>query len=66
MVHEPTFLLLDEPTTGLDREGTERLLVAVREEAARGAIVVFVTHDAAVAERIATRRLVLERGRFQA
>jgi len=66
MVHEPTFLLLDEPTTGLDREGTERLLVAVREEAARGAIVVFVTHDAGVAERIATRRLVLERGRFRA
>jgi heme exporter protein A len=66
MVHAPTFLLLDEPTTGLDREGTERLLEAVRAEAGRGAIVVFVTHDAAVAERIATRRLILERGRLQA
>jgi heme exporter protein A len=66
MVHAPTFLLLDEPTTGLDREGTERLLETVKAEADRGAIVVFVTHDAAVAERIATRRLILERGRLQA
>jgi heme exporter protein A len=66
MVHAPRFLLLDEPTTGLDREGTERLLQAVRAEAARGAIVVFVTHDAAVAETIGSRRLVLERGRLRA
>src|SRR5579859_4594801 len=66
MVHAPTFLLLDEPTTGLDREGTDRLLDAVRTEASRGAIVVFVTHDASIAESIATRRLVLERGHLKA
>jgi heme ABC exporter ATP-binding subunit CcmA len=65
MVHGPTLLLLDEPTTGLDVEGVERVLAAVREEASRGAIVLFVTHDAAVAEKIASRRLHLERGRLR-
>jgi len=64
MAHEPTLLLLDEPTTGLDMEGVDRLLEAVKEEANRGCIVIFVTHDAAIAERICTRRLRLERGRL--
>jgi heme exporter protein A len=66
LVHGPRLLLLDEPTTGLDPEGVERLLAAVAEEASRGCIVVFVTHDAAVAQKIATRRLYLERGRMRA
>jgi heme ABC exporter ATP-binding subunit CcmA len=65
MVHGPSLLLLDEPTTGLDLEGVERLLAAVKEEASRGAIVIFVTHDAAVAEKIASQRLRLERGRLR-
>lgn len=65
LVHEPSVLLLDEPTTGLDPEGVERLLTAVNEEVSRGCIVVLVTHDAAVAERVATKRLYLERGRVK-
>jgi heme exporter protein A len=66
MVHAPSLLLLDEPTTGLDLEGVERLLAAVKDEASRGAVVIFVTHDAAVAEKIAAHRLHLERGRLRA
>ncbi len=66
LVHAPALLLLDEPTTGLDPEGIERLLDAVAEEVARGCMVIFVTHDSAIAERIATQRLRLERGRLKA
>jgi heme exporter protein A len=66
MVHAPSLLLLDEPTTGLDLEGVDRLLAAVKDEASRGAVVIFVTHDAAVAEKIASHRLHLERGRLKA
>jgi len=65
LVHAPSVLLLDEPTAGLDAEGVGRLLSAVSEEVSRGCIVVFVTHDASVAEQIATRRLYLERGRLR-
>jgi ABC-type multidrug transport system ATPase subunit len=66
LVHEPSLLLLDEPTAGLDTEGVERLMTAIAEEAAKGCIVVFVTHETPIAERIATRRLYLERGRLRA
>jgi len=65
MVHAPSLLLLDEPTNGLDAEGVERLVAALGEEAARGSIVVLVTHDAALASRVAARRLYLERGRLR-
>jgi len=64
VVHAPSLLLLDEPTNGLDTDGVERLVVALQEESRRGCIVVLVTHDAVLAERIAARRLRLERGRL--
>lgn len=65
LVHAPSLLLLDEPTTGLDAEGIERLLGAVVEEAARGCIVVLVTHDTTVSDRVAHRRLHLQQGRLR-
>lgn len=38
-------LILDEPTVFLPREGVERLFEIVREVAARGVSVIFVSHD---------------------
>jgi heme exporter protein A len=66
MIHAPSLLLLDEPTNGLDAEGVERLVAALSEEVRRGCIIVLVTHDAALAARVAGRRLYLERGRLRA
>jgi ABC-type multidrug transport system ATPase subunit len=63
LVHAPRLLLLDEPTAGLDRASTDRLRDVVRAEAARGAVVVVVTHDAVFAEEVADVRVELERGR---
>jgi heme ABC exporter ATP-binding subunit CcmA len=61
----PRLLLLDEPSTGLDAAGTARLVDVMRQERARGAIVVLVTHDAALAESVADRRLQLKGGKIQ-
>jgi heme ABC exporter ATP-binding subunit CcmA len=63
LVHDPTLLLLDEPTAGLDARSAERLTEVVREEARRGAVVVVVTHDAVFAEALGDDFLELSRGR---
>lgn len=63
LLHEPTLLLLDEPSTGLDASSLERLVEAVKLERERGAIVVLVTHDQTLSERIADRRIQLSQGR---
>jgi heme exporter protein A len=63
LVHRPALLLLDEPTTGLDSAATARLQGVVREEAARGAVVIVVTHDVGFAEAMESQVLWLERGR---
>ena len=62
LVHEPKLLLLDEPTTGLDKDGVVVLSKVVRAEAKRGAIVIVVTHDDGFARDVGDERLLLERG----
>jgi heme exporter protein A len=66
LLHRPTLVLLDEPSTGLDAASTARLVDVVKDERARGAIVAVVTHDEGFAAAIATRRVRLSRGRVEA
>ncbi len=63
LVHEPSLVLLDEPSTGLDKAGVSRLRRVIEEEVARGAIVAVVTHEPQLFEGVERRRIVLERGR---
>ncbi|MBI4699555.1 MAG: ABC transporter ATP-binding protein [Deltaproteobacteria bacterium] len=63
LVHSPSLLLLDEPTTGLDRAGTERLLGALDERLAGGAIAVVVSHGLEALGERCRQRIVLRRGR---
>jgi heme exporter protein A len=63
LVHTPNLLLLDEPSTGLDGRSVERLVVVAREEAARGAVVVVVTHDRALTEALGGSVIRMDRGR---
>lgn len=65
LVHSPSLLLLDEPTTGLDHSGVELLRNVVRDEAKRGATVVVVTHDLRFAMSVADAWWRLERGHVQ-
>lgn len=63
VLHGPQLLLLDEPSTGLDVASVERLVSAVQVERARGAIIVLVTHDDPLRDRLADRRVALAHGR---
>ncbi len=63
LVAEPSLLLLDEPTTGLDAASVERLASTMKEETARGALVVLVTHDATFGRAAGDEHVELDRGR---
>jgi ABC-type multidrug transport system ATPase subunit len=64
LLHSPSLLLLDEPTAGLDSNSTRRLVTILREEVGRGALVVVVTHDSALAHEVGDDAFELERGRL--
>src|ERR687884_550498 len=57
---EPDVLLLDEPTNHLDIDG----ILALEALVARAPAAIFVTHDRAFLDRVATRILELDRGRL--
>ena len=64
LVHEPRLLILDEPLTGLDagsaRQAKDVLMQRVRD----GVTVIMTTHILEVAERMAERIGVIDKGRL--
>jgi len=58
----PDFLVLDEPTTGMDIDARRGLWAAVRAEIARGAAVLLTTHHLDEAEALADRIVVIDHG----
>ncbi len=59
IAYDPTYLLLDEPTSDLDPRNTSLIEDAIREARDRDMGVVVATHDMHQAERIADRVAVL-------
>lgn len=60
---EPAVLLLDEPSTHLDIDQQLHCFALLREESARGAACLTVTHDLNLALAFATRLIVIAEGR---
>jgi ABC-type multidrug transport system ATPase subunit len=63
LLGEPELLLLDEPFTGLDAEGSALVEAVIREAVAAGRTVLLVTHELRRAERLADAATWLDRGR---
>ena len=63
LLHSPRFVVLDEPTIGLDVLSKERLRVFLREErAAHGTTLLLTTHDMGDIARLCDRVLVVDHG----
>jgi ABC-2 type transport system ATP-binding protein len=62
LIHEPKFLLLDEPLTGLDAASSRLVKDLLLAETQKGAAIILTTHILEVAERLATRIGILSGG----
>ncbi|QEC49276.1 branched-chain amino acid ABC transporter ATP-binding protein/permease [Baekduia soli] len=63
---EADVLLLDEPASGIDIDGVERMLGLIERLRARGKCVCIVEHNLHVVERLADRVYFMEAGRITA
>jgi ABC-2 type transport system ATP-binding protein len=66
VMHDPQCLLLDEPTLGLDIDASDALENRILGMAERGRAILLTTHQMEVAQRLATRVVILARGRVVA
>jgi ABC-2 type transport system ATP-binding protein len=62
LVHDPVVLVLDEPFAGLDPIGVESLSGTLRELAARGAAIVFSSHQLDLVEDVCQDVAIINRG----
>jgi ABC-2 type transport system ATP-binding protein len=66
LVHAPDLLVLDEPFAGLDPVAVRTLAQVLRDEAARGAAVVFSSHQLDLVEDICEEVAIIDHGRIVA
>ena len=66
LLHEPDLLVLDEPFAGLDPVAVHTLAEVLRGEAARGAAVLFSSHQLELVEDICEEVVIVDNGRVVA
>jgi putative ABC transport system ATP-binding protein len=65
LAKNPRILFADEPTGNLDQDNAEDIADILKDLHREGMTVVLITHDLAMAERLATRAVHLHYGRMQ-
>lgn len=65
LVSKPKYLVLDEPTAGLDGQGRQQLIDLLDRVHAQGTAIIHVTHDLDIAFSRADRILVMLRGEMK-
>lgn len=66
LIHRPRFLLLDEPTVGIDPQARLNILEVIREVAEAGTTVLYTTHYMDEAEELCDRIAIIDHGRILA
>jgi ABC-2 type transport system ATP-binding protein len=64
LVHEPQLLIADEPTVGLDPKSIRELKTLLRRLASQGMTIFLSTHTLDIAQELADRIGILDRGRL--
>lgn len=63
LVNDPSLILMDEPTTGLDPQARHLIWERLKQLLSRGKTILLTTHFMDEAERLASRLAILDRGR---
>lgn len=63
LVHEPEFLILDEPFSGLDPIGVDAVVGVLREQQANGVPIMFSSHQLDLVERLIDTVAMIKDGR---
>jgi ABC-2 type transport system ATP-binding protein len=66
LLHQPTLLILDEPTVGVDPQSRNAILESVEALSVEGMAVLYTTHYMEEAERLCDRIAIIDSGRLQA
>src|SRR5690625_6011146 len=66
LLHQPSLLILDEPTVGVDPQSRNAILESVEALCGEGMAVLYTTHYMEEAERLCDRIGIIDAGRIQA
>ena len=66
VVHDPSLILLDEPTVGIDPQSRYHLFDNIEQLQAEGRTIVYTTHYMDEAQRLCDRIAIIDRGRILA
>ena len=64
MIHEPSLLLLDEPTAGLDPQSRRQLWGRIEHLRQEGGSILLTTHSMEEAQAICDRVAIIDQGRL--
>jgi ABC-2 type transport system ATP-binding protein len=66
LLHDPRLIVIDEPMVGLDPRSAKLVKTVLRERVAEGCAILMSTHTLSVAEEVADRIGIIDRGRLVA
>jgi ABC-2 type transport system ATP-binding protein len=66
LVHSPTYVLLDEPTVGVDPQSREHIFHNIRRLKEEGISILYTTHYIEEAEKLCDRVAIMDEGRIMA
>ena len=66
LIHEPTLLLLDEPTVGVDPQSRNHIFEGIEQLKTQGITILYTTHYMEEAQRLCDRVAIVDHGRLLA
>jgi ABC-2 type transport system ATP-binding protein len=66
LIHQPKFLLLDEPTIGIDIQTRLNIYSLIKEASSQGTTILYTTHNLQEAEELCHRIAIMDHGKILA